>query len=165
MPTETLTTVNNSLPHLPEPEEAKFNKAYGYHLYMAKKPPNVVSSCIETFSKKGETVLDPFVGSGVTVGEALRLGRKVVAFDLCPLAVFITKMTVVPYSDRILENFEKTIAEILGDLQRLQNRVYQTQCGKCKSPAIGLEYSYNSQNKEEDPRERMEITEGQDAML
>lgn len=66
---------------------------YKIHPYFTKQPGNVVSKYIEHFTNKGDTVLDPFCGSGVTAVESLRLCRKAIAIDLSPLAAFITKQT------------------------------------------------------------------------
>lgn len=49
---------------------------------------------IEHYSQKGETILDPFCGTGVTGIEALRLRRKVILMDLNPLATFITNQLI-----------------------------------------------------------------------
>ena len=46
------------------------------------------------FSKKGDIVADPFVGSGTTAFAALSEGRNVIASDLNPLAIFVTKSIV-----------------------------------------------------------------------
>jgi predicted methyltransferase len=65
---------------------------YLMHKFWARKPHNVVGEYIEHYSKKGEIVLDPFVGSGVTAIEALKRGRKAIATDLDPMATFITRI-------------------------------------------------------------------------
>ena len=39
---------------------------YLMHKYWARKPHNIVSEYIKRYSKEGDTVLDPFAGSGVT---------------------------------------------------------------------------------------------------
>ena len=49
---------------------------YLMHKYWARKPANVVAEYIKHYSKEGETVLDPFAGSGVTAVEAIKLRRK-----------------------------------------------------------------------------------------
>ena len=66
---------------------------YLMHKWWARKPHNVVAEYIKRYSKEGDIVIDPFVGSGVTAIEALKLKRKAVAVDLNPMAIFITKMT------------------------------------------------------------------------
>jgi len=44
----------------------------------------------------GKVILDPFMGGGTTVVEALRLGCKVVGIDLNPIAWFVVKTQVEP---------------------------------------------------------------------
>lgn len=67
---------------------------YKIHRYFARRPWNVFKKLLETFSKEGDIVLDPFCGGGVTIYEGLRIGRKVVGFDLNPLSIFIVKNMV-----------------------------------------------------------------------
>ena len=61
------------------------------HQYFTKQASNVVAEYIEHYTQTGDTVADPFCGTGVTAIEALRLGRKAVVSDINPLASFITE--------------------------------------------------------------------------
>jgi len=79
--------------HPIRPEKLKAWHLY-MHPYFTKQASNVVSSYIQNFTKEGDTVLDPFSGTGVTAIEALTLRRKAIAVDLKPLACFITEQTV-----------------------------------------------------------------------
>jgi len=101
---------------------------YLMHKYWARKPHNVVAEYIEVYSKKGEIVLDPFVGSGVTAIESLRLGRKVIATDLDPMSTFITRMTILPIN---LDEFKKQFAEIKKKVKTGIDSLYETTCHKC----------------------------------
>lgn len=139
---------------LPEPQEARFHPPYGLHLYQAKKPPNVVKKCIELFTRKGDVVLDPFVGCGVTAGEAVMLGRRAIATDLCPLSIFITETTLTPYTHEDLQSFQRTASRIISSLSDLEEALYRTKCKKCGRDAKAKEYSYDSTNDSEDPRYR-----------
>jgi DNA modification methylase len=56
------------------------------HKFWARKPHNIVRHYIESYSRDGEIVLDPFCGSGVTPLEAMKQGRKAIAVDLDPIA-------------------------------------------------------------------------------
>jgi site-specific DNA-methyltransferase (adenine-specific) len=47
-------------------------------------PPELPRRLIKLLSYVGDTVLDPFVGSGTTVLEAHQLGREALGFDICP---------------------------------------------------------------------------------
>lgn len=64
------------------------------HPYWARKPLNIVKHLVKEFSKEGDVVVDPFVGSGTTVFAALSEGRRAVASDLNPLAIFVTKSII-----------------------------------------------------------------------
>ena len=55
---------------------------YGVHPYFTRRPANVVRAYIERYSYDGDTVLDPFGGTGVTAMEAFLLGRRAIQNDL-----------------------------------------------------------------------------------
>jgi 16S rRNA G966 N2-methylase RsmD len=106
---------------------------YLMHKFWARKPHNVVGEYIEHYSKKGEIVLDPFVGSGVTAIEALKRGRKAIAIDLDPISTFITRMTLMPVD---LKGVTKAYEEIKEKVKREINRLYETRCPKCGKRAL-----------------------------
>lgn len=101
---------------------------YLMHKFWARKPHNVVGEYIEHYSKKGDIVLDPFVGSGVTAIEALKRGRKAIAIDLDPIATFITRMTLIPVDLKLIEETFKSIKKKVG---KEINSLYLTKCPKC----------------------------------
>ena len=67
---------------------------YMMNKYWGSKPHNVVSEYIKNYTKEGDTVLDPFMGSGVTVIESAKLNRYAVGIAVNPLSIFITKNTL-----------------------------------------------------------------------
>jgi DNA modification methylase len=64
---------------------------YGVHPYFTRRPANVVKKYIEQYSQEGDTVLDPFGGTGVTAIEAFLIGRAAIQNDLNPFANFIAR--------------------------------------------------------------------------
>ena len=52
--------------------------------HFATFPTTLVEPCVKAGSKKGDTVLDPFAGSGTTGLVAGRLGREFVGIELNP---------------------------------------------------------------------------------
>ena len=106
---------------------------YLMHKYWARKPHNVVAEYIKHYSKEGEIVLDPFVGSGVTAIEALKHGRKTVAIDLDPMATFITRMTILPVN---LREFKKQFTKIKNRVKQKIHSLYETICPNCRKTAI-----------------------------
>ena len=57
----------------------KNEKEFG--AYPTQKPLELVKRCIAACTSPGDTVLDPFCGSGTTGVAALMLGRKFIGFD------------------------------------------------------------------------------------
>jgi len=108
----------------------KHTSMYLMHKYFARKPHNVVAEYIKHYSKNDDIVLDPFAGSGVTAIEALKYGRKAIAIDLDPIAVFITRMTAIPVD---LTTLERTYEEIRNDVKSQILNLYETRCEKCKT--------------------------------
>lgn len=52
--------------------------------HFATFPPNLIKPCILAGTKPGDTVLDPFGGSGTTGQVAIELGRKAILIELNP---------------------------------------------------------------------------------
>ncbi len=115
---------------------------YNVHRFFARKPHNVVKAYIENYSAKGEVVMDPFCGSGVTVAESLKTGRRAIGIDLDPMATFITKMTIKPLD---IGELKKAYKGIEKKLKEKINSLYFTECRKCKRklPAINFIWENN----------------------
>lgn len=113
---------------------------YLMHKYWARKPHNVVAEYIKRYSKKGEVILDPFVGSGVTAIEALKLGRKAVATDLDPMSTFITRMSILPVN---LEEFKKEFTKIKKKVKPAIDSLYETTCSNCNEATIADAFIWN----------------------
>jgi len=65
---------------------------HSIHKYPAKLIPQIPGLFISKFCETGDTVLDPYCGSGTTLLEAKRRGINSIGFDLNPLALFISRM-------------------------------------------------------------------------
>ena len=71
---------------------------HNFYRYPARFSPTFARTAIEQFSKRGDLVLDPYMGGGTTVVEALAAGRSVVGNDLNSLAAFIARVKTTPLS-------------------------------------------------------------------
>lgn len=93
---------------------------YAMHKYWGKKPFNEISKFIEKYSMKGDIVMDCFCGSGVTLIEALKAGRKCIGIDLNPIAIKLAKvsMTPVPLDEvqKVYKNIEKKLKTQINSL-------------------------------------------------
>lgn len=76
-------------PKAPVDLEFKYVRPKGYQ---TEKPAEMLKRMIEMTTEEGETVLDPFAGSGVTLAEAVKAGRLAVGIEKSEEAVrdFIT---------------------------------------------------------------------------
>ena len=52
-----------------------------HRIHEAQKPVRLVSFLIDLTTKEGQTVLDPFMGSGTTAVAAKRLDRRFIGFE------------------------------------------------------------------------------------
>jgi putative DNA methylase len=84
-------------------------------------------------------VLDPMMGGGTTVVEALKLGCKVIGGDINPVSWFIVKKTVESID---LGKLRKSLTEIEEDLGSELRKYYTTSCPECGSKAEGIYYFY-----------------------
>ena len=77
-----------------------------FYTYPAGFSPIFVESAIKKFTKKKELILDPFMGGGTSLIEAIRLNRKIVGIDLNPIAYFVTKVKITKLSKAQINKIE-----------------------------------------------------------
>ena len=73
---------------------------HNFYRYPARFSPSFASTAIQLFSKHGDLILDPYMGGGTTVIEAMVAGRRVIGADLNSLAVFVTRVKTTPLTKR-----------------------------------------------------------------
>lgn len=78
-----------------------------FHSYPARFIPQIPKTFIELFTKKGDTVLDPFCGCGTTLVEAILSKRRAMGNDYNPLAVLISKVKTTLITKKDLSCFDK----------------------------------------------------------
>lgn len=64
---------------------------HAFYRYPARFSPSFARAAISMFSVPGDVVLDPYMGGGTTVVEAMLANRRAVGTDLNSLAVFVAK--------------------------------------------------------------------------
>jgi len=93
--------------------ERTADSALSFHWYPARFVPQIPSNLIGYFTEKGDTVLDPFCGSGTSLVEAFRLDRKSIGVDINPVATLITRARLTSISN---ERFQSFITNITTDI-------------------------------------------------
>ncbi|HTM46847.1 MAG TPA: DNA methyltransferase [Polyangiaceae bacterium] len=95
-------------------EKSVRDHVHGFHSYPARLHPVTARRLIEKLSQPGDTILDPFCGSGTVLVEALLQGRDAVGIDLnplaCELARFKTKRTTAAERTEWMDAAERVSA-------------------------------------------------------
>lgn len=93
-PPQMVTSVDEKLAVIKELKPVVDNPAGLMHNYMARKPYNIVSEIIKRFSPENGCVLDPMFGSGTTIIEASKLGRRAIGTDINQLAYKLCRVSL-----------------------------------------------------------------------
>lgn len=94
----------------------------------------------------GKVILDPFMGGGTTVVEALRLGCKVIGIDLNPVAWFIVKTEVEPVDidklKQVFKDLENRRTESGKTVKKELLSHYKTECSCCGNKDADIIYTF-----------------------
>ena len=90
---------------------------------LSKPGANTWAQFYEQHDFAGKVVLDPFMGSGTTLGEAVKLGAKAVGSDINPVSTFLVRQAFTPASEAQLRAAFCTLErEVAPEIRRY----YQT---------------------------------------
>lgn len=95
---------------------------HSLHPYPAKFPPQLPKRILENYAIKGQTVLDPFCGSGTTLVEARIFGVNAIGIDVNGLSTLLSKVKSTSLSQVQFTAIEKFISQI-------ENHIFQWKFG------------------------------------
>ncbi len=108
--------------------------------FLADKNDDIADLFYKKSANRGDiTILDPFMGGGTTIFEALRFGCNVIGNDLQPLSLFVTKALVEPVDEKAVTTEVKRLEKKVGERIR---SYYKTTCPCCGKKADGM-YSFH----------------------
>lgn len=122
---------------------------YHIHKWWAKRLGSVFRSIIigaveddwnnfyEKINSNGKVVLDPFMGSGTTVGEATKLGCKVIGCDINPVSTFLVNQALTRVDTNVLK---EEYLSIENDVSTLIKSYYKTKIEGYQEPCEVLYY-------------------------
>lgn len=80
---------------------------------------DILRSFYEKTDLAGTVLFDPFMGSGTTVGEALKLGARAVGRDINPVAYFLVRTALRPHNKRrVLSTFQAIERDVKDEIGR-----------------------------------------------
>jgi putative DNA methylase len=86
---------------------------------LSKPETDTWSQFYKTHNLKGKVVLDPFMGSGTTLGEAVKLGAKAIGCDINPVSTFLVRQAFTPAAEQDLRTaFERLEHQVAPEIQR-----------------------------------------------
>ena len=95
---------------------------HGYYTYPAKFIPQLAARIINENSKEGDIVVDPFMGSGTTIVEAIVNKRIGIGIDVNEIAYLLAKVKSTPINSVELA---KEFLNIQNDLSKRLNGKYE----------------------------------------
>lgn len=93
------------------------------HPYPAKFPIDLAIDYITTYTAKGDTVYDPFVGSGTTLLASRVLGRKGFGTDVNHIAILISSFKSLTLSDDDLKYLKSFIDDFKINAEKKTNEI------------------------------------------
>ncbi len=78
---------------------------------------------------EGKIVLDPMMGGGTTLHEAIRLGANVIGVDIDPIPVVQARATLTQVA---LKDLQTAFNQFFSDLYREVGSYFQTECPHCQ---------------------------------
>jgi hypothetical protein len=93
---------------------------HNHYRYPARFSPVFVRAAIDAFTAPGDVVLDPFVGGGTTLVEAVALGRHGVGIDISSLATFVSEVKTFLFSEQELMVLQRWSFRLPGRINMLE---------------------------------------------
>jgi DNA modification methylase len=91
---------------------------HNFFPYPAKFPPEPIRDYIHRYSSIGDTILDPFCGSGTVLVESMLCNRNAIGIELNPVSALVSKAKSNIYKEQDLAVVHSVITEIKEIEQR-----------------------------------------------
>jgi hypothetical protein len=86
------------------PQRERTKHVHALHPYLGKFIPQLVEVLLARHFRRGQRVLDPFVGSGTTLVQALESGLDATGVDIAAFNVLLARVKTADYNPFVLEH-------------------------------------------------------------
>ena len=115
-PETPLETLNLNWRERDLPEHLRTKHVHRLHPYLGKFIPQLVEVFLRKFFRAGQTVMDPFCGSGTTLVQANEMGIHAVGYDVSAFNVLLCRAKTTRYNLDLMEK------EVLDALEKVRRR-------------------------------------------
>jgi DNA modification methylase len=120
------TLVGHRVTKIAQSSAVSLEPLHRFHPYCARFPSQVAERAIAAYSEPGDSVLDPFCGSGTSLVAGLAHGRSVVGSDIDILAGMLTEVKCGARSANDYRRWQRTLsaklAKVFVDIERHWSR-------------------------------------------
>ena len=114
--------------------------------YVGKKPHNIWSKYIETYTSANDIVLDFFGGSGVCATESLILGRRAISNDLNPMHRFGLEVFLKKFDEeKFLDEYRRLLSKFKNKAK--EYKFFNTKCEKCSALSPIIKTNWDDKGK------------------
>lgn len=120
----TLNSLNLNWGEKELPEKERTKHVHRLHPYLGKFIPQIAEIFLRKYFAPGQTIIDPFCGSGTTLVQANELGINSIGYDVSAFNILLsraktTKYDLVKVRQEIMDVFNKTCSTTQKDSEQL----------------------------------------------
>lgn len=104
------------------PERVRTKHVHRLHPYLGKYIPQLVEVFLRKYFKPGQTILDPFVGSGTTLVQANELGINSIGFDISQFNITLCRAKTMKYD---LKQARQEVMDILEKVTTVTQKEFK----------------------------------------
>jgi hypothetical protein len=137
--------INKTIDKINKVNGTNNSKIYNSHLYWSQKPFNICDILIDSLSKPGDVICDPFMGSGVTVFESVKLDnkRRAIGIEINDYPIYLLETLLGKHN---ISDFVCDARDMIKKMWASNASLYETICPTCcsKNQVSKSLFQYNS---------------------